>query len=147
MMYTKATVEQLLHLLIARLANIPAEKIELGMLLAAKLVEQPVRLRRLLERFRRAHGLLARVHEDHHLVALAHELGDLLECHFVEVALRGRAVWLAFDADEVLLEGHGPEGGVEVEEAAIRVHAEEDGDVDVVGERGTEADDADDGLA
>ena len=50
------------------------------------------------------------------------------------------------DADEGLREGHRPEAPVEEEEADVRVDAQEAGDVDVVGQRRRETDDADDRL-
>ena len=49
-------------------------------------------------------------------------------------------------ADEGLREGHRPEAPVEEEEAHVRVDAQEAGDVDVVGERRRESDNADDRL-
>ena len=50
------------------------------------------------------------------------------------------------DADEGLGERHRPEAPVEEEEADVRVDAQEAGDVDVVGERRRESDNADDRL-
>ena len=49
-------------------------------------------------------------------------------------------------ADEGLRERHRPEAPVEEEEAHVRVDAQEAGDVDVVGERRRESDNADDRL-
>src|SRR5262249_1339517 len=81
-------------------------------------------------------------HKDHYLVVPLEHFLDLVESHVVEIFLGLLGSRLALDSDEVLLQGHRAEGGVKVEEAGVSVDLEEDGDSDIVGQRGTEASDA-----
>mmetsp|Transcript_117329 Transcript_117329/g.373813 ORF Transcript_117329/g.373813 Transcript_117329/m.373813 type:complete len:463 (+) Transcript_117329:4361-5749(+) len=86
-------------------------------------------------------GLLSRVHEDQDLIltGVFHELlvADLV--HGVE-ALDGLLVG---DTDVGLLERHGPVLAAEVKQALVGLHAQEDGDVLVIRQRGREADQTD----
>eukprot|EP00964_Phaeocystis_antarctica_P087855 scaffold55853_cov54-Phaeocystis_antarctica.AAC.1 len=79
------------------------------------------------------------MHEDHHLLAVAQcgeclVIGDLEHTVLALLRVRGR------DADEGLREWHGAVSGSEVEEAGLRVDAQEERDVEVVGQRGREPD-------
>ena len=117
--YAKPKIKEFFHLLVARLANVPPKVSKLRVVLTTEVLQNPVCLRGLFERLGSAHRLFPCVHEDHNLVALLHELGNLLESNPFEVAFRLWAVRLAFDTDEVLLQGDWAEGRIEVEETGL----------------------------
>ncbi|KAK1857247.1 hypothetical protein CCHR01_00028 [Colletotrichum chrysophilum] len=100
----------------------------------------------LVQHLGRDHGVSPRVHKHHDLVVPLEHVSDLFEGDLVQVLLGLLRAGLALDADEVLLQRHGAEGGVKVKETLVPVDLEEVGHINVVGERGTQTDDADQRL-
>ncbi len=91
-------------------------------------------------------GVSAGMDKNHDLVILLQHLPHLFESHLVDVVAGLFAVGLALDSNKVLLERDRPEGGIKVEQTGPLVDAQKVGHIDVVGERGAETDDADQGL-
>jgi len=141
---------ELLHLAVAAPGEVALEALPLAVRVVAgarvEQVDDALGDGLLAQRLGRLDRVLARVDKHHALVAVLDELGDLVERGLVEVGARLHRTRLALDADKVLLERDRAERRVEEEEAGVSVHAEEVGDVDIVGEGRREADDADEAL-
>mmetsp|Transcript_81372 Transcript_81372/g.244012 ORF Transcript_81372/g.244012 Transcript_81372/m.244012 type:complete len:945 (-) Transcript_81372:82-2916(-) len=139
-----AAGEELLHLGRARLLHLLGEEVQPRVVVAVcEPLERLVLAARLLEhRARRAHRVVARVHEDHHLLAVA-QRGERLVVGDVEHR-RLLFDWVGLcHADERLRERHRPIRVAKVMQPRLRVDAQEEGDVEVVGQGRREADDAD----
>lgn len=120
---TETVIEQLLHLAVARGANVAAVQLELGVVVVVEQVNRALLHGHFFQTLRSLDCLLARVNEDHDLVALAHELESLVEHNLFHITRLGSTARLALDTDKVLLEGDGTEGGIEEEQALVTVDA------------------------
>ncbi len=123
MVYAEAVVEQLLHLLVARGADVAAVDLELRVVSRVECVNLALLHRHLAQPLCCLDSLLAGMDEHHDLVPLAHHLDDLVEDDLIHVARLRKAARLALDTDEVLLERHGAERAVEEEQSLVAVDA------------------------
>ena len=116
MMYTKAIVKELLHLLIARLPYASPEERPLRMFFTAELIERPFSKCSFLESNGCLDRLLSCMHKYHDLMSLAHKFSNFFKRHTIKVFARLGGSRLASDADEMLFERNRSEGRVEVEQ-------------------------------
>mmetsp|Transcript_57678 Transcript_57678/g.103595 ORF Transcript_57678/g.103595 Transcript_57678/m.103595 type:complete len:297 (+) Transcript_57678:4096-4986(+) len=137
----KAVRQKVLHLWSLHLLGLSLQDLTGGRILLKELGQGVVLHGQISQGLSRLHGLLTRVHEDENLI-LSSILHQLLIAHLVHgvEALDGL---LVRNADVRLLEWHWAVLVAKVEEALLRIHPEEDGDILVVGQRGRETDQTD----
>jgi hypothetical protein len=119
MMYPKARIEKLLHFLVSRLPNVPAEEFPLRVITTTEVFEIPFQVCSLLQGECRLDGFLPRVNEDHDLVSSSDDFEDLFKNCFIEVLLGEGGARFTMDTEKVLLERNGTEGGIEVEKPGV----------------------------
>lgn len=122
-MNPKAAVEQLLHLLIPRRPDVPAEILKRRMLFTAKLFKSAIRHCRLFECHSGLDRFFPSVNKDHDLMSLFDQFRDFLVGNFIEVSPRLRATRFPFDANEMLFKRDWPERRIKIEQATMSIDA------------------------